>query len=58
MKKYKFTYDFVNTEEEAINFCNTKNRNTYICKHYHAYYTPWNSQNGREHKFVVWYATK
>ena len=54
-RRYRMTFDFVDTEEEAKAFCDTQNKNYYLRKKHPAHYTPWVSQDGREHKFVVWY---
>lgn len=56
--RYRMTFEFFDTEDQAQVFCNRENTNSYIRKHHKAHYTPWSSQNGREHKFVAWYATK
>lgn len=57
-RRYRKTFQFFNTEEEAQSFCNIKNQDYYIRKNHKSYYTPWSSSNGLEHKFVAWYATK
>lgn len=56
MKK-QYTFEFTKTEEQAINLCNriNKRQNYYMRKHHPAHYTPWSSQNGKEHLFVVFY---
>ena len=57
-KRYRMTFKFFDTEEQAKTFCNNENLNYYIRKNHTAHYTPWVSQDGRENKFVAWYATK
>lgn len=57
MKKYRCTFDFVETEVEAIKKCEIINKGLtyYMRKHKPAHYTPWRSADGKEDKFVVWY---
>jgi len=52
------TFEFVETESEAKELCKTiqKNQNSYRKAHHKPSYTPWNSSDGKEHLFVVWYA--
>lgn len=52
------TFEFVDTEEEAISTCKTiqKHQNSYRKQFHKPSYTPWTSSDGKEHKFVVWYA--
>lgn len=57
-RKYRMTFVFADTEEQAKRFCDNENKNRYIRKHHKAHYTPWVSRDGSEHKFVVWYAAK
>lgn len=57
-KRYKRTFKFFDTEDQAQIFCNNENLNNYIRKNHKALYTTWSSQDGKENKFVVWYATK
>ena len=56
-QKYYMTFKFVDTEKEAREFCvNTNMLATYYeRKHYPAHYTPWDSMDGNEHKFVCFY---
>ena len=56
-KKYITTFEFFDTEEQAKEFCETKNMNSsyYVRKNHPAHYTPWSSQDGTENKFIVWY---
>lgn len=55
--KYRSTFDFFDTEEQAKAFCDRYNSeaSAYVRKKYQAHYTPWQSQNGKEHKFIAWY---
>ena len=57
MKKYKLTCDFFDTEDAAIKFCNkwNDNQSKYMNKYHPAHYTPWESKDHTEHKFVVFY---
>lgn len=56
MKRYGLWYDFVDTEEEAVELTARHNRNAtrYIRKNKPAHYTRWSSQDGSENKFIVW----
>lgn len=58
MARYRKTFKFCETENEAKRFCESENKNRYIRKHHPAHYTPWSSQDGKEHKFIAWYFTK
>lgn len=58
MRRYRKTFKFFDTEEEAKVFCDGENSCSYIRKHHPAHYTPWVSQDGTERKFIAWYATK
>lgn len=52
------TYDFVNTESEAMNLCEqiATTYSPYMRRTYKApHYTTWTSLDGNEHKYVVWY---
>ena len=58
MKKYRLTFDFTETEEQAKALCNRINSNYsyYMRKNHPAHYTPWTAQDGTSEKhFVVWY---
>lgn len=57
MKKYRYTFDFVETEKEAIEKCARINKELtyYMRKHKPAHYTPWKSADGKENIFVVLY---
>ncbi len=54
-RRYRTTFQFFDTEEEAKAFCDKENLNRYIRKKHPAHYTPWVSQDESEHKFVVWF---
>ena len=51
-------YAIVNTEAEAIAFCNRENSkgSYYKRKNHKAHYTTWNSNDGY-HGFIVWYVS-
>ena len=53
----RLTFQFVDTEEQAKELCANiqRNQNSYRKKFYKPNYTPWTSQDGKEHLFVVWY---
>jgi hypothetical protein len=58
MKKYRLSFDFVETEEQAQTLCNRINANYsyYMRKNHPAHYTPWTPQDGKSNKkFVVLY---
>ena len=50
------TFHFVKTEEQAKQLCKDiqKNQNSYRKRFHKPHYTPWTSQDGKEHLFVVW----
>lgn len=54
MSKYHMTFIFCDTEEDAKQVCNTENASGSYYKrtHYKAHYTPWQSLDGKENKFV------
>lgn len=56
MKKYNLWYIFADTEEQAREICARENSTGtyYKRKHYPAHYTPWDSADGTEHKFIIW----
>jgi len=56
--RYRKTFKFFDTEEQAKIFCNNENLNSYIRKNHEAHYTPWSSQDGTENKYIAWYVTK
>lgn len=57
-KRYRKTFEFCDTQEQAQAFCDRINASysSYARKHYKAFFTPWSSSNGQEHKFIVWYS--
>ena len=57
MKKYQLTFEFHSTEEQAAAACERLNKTAtpYMRKHHPAHYTPWESLDGRESKFIVWF---
>ena len=57
-RRYRTTFEFFDTENQAIAFCSKENQNSYIKKNHTAHYTPWSSQDGSENKFIAWYVTK
>ena len=58
--RYRWTFKFFDTEEQAELFCNNENENanSYVRKNHKAHHTPWSSQDGTENKYIAWYATK
>lgn len=58
MNRYRKTFEFFETEDQAKMFCNNENVNKYIKKHHPAHYTSWSSSDGKENKFVAWYSVK
>lgn len=56
--RYRRTFTFVDTEEQAIAFCNKENKNRYIRQHHKATYILWTSKDGLTYKYIVWYVTK
>lgn len=56
-KKYRLEFKFVDTEEEAKDFCDKHQaqQNAYGKRKHKPHYTPWASTDNKEHKFVVWY---
>jgi viroplasmin and RNaseH domain-containing protein len=57
MNKYRKTFKFFNTEEQAKTFCENTNKaaSRYVRKNHAALYTPWSSTDGKENLFIVWY---
>lgn len=57
MKKYRYTFEFFDTAEQAQNYCDLINKNYsyYMRKNHAAHYTPWTSQDGKTKKYVVFY---
>ena len=58
MKRYKKTFKFFDSEDQAKEFCNNENLNPYIRNNHAAFYTKWTSQDGTENKFIAWYVYK
>lgn len=56
MKRYNLWYIFADTESEAREICESENSTGtyYKRKNHKANYTPWDSADGTEHKFIVW----
>lgn len=56
-RHYRKTFIFCDTMEQAKTFCDTQNANVsaYIRRKRPAHFTPWNSQDGREKKYICWY---
>ena len=57
MRKYRYTFEFKKTEEEARTFCERINAGLtiYMRKNKPAHFTPWQSKDGKENLFVCWY---
>ena len=53
----RLTFEFADSEQQAqaIRERVTKTQSRYMNKKHPAEVTPWTSQDGKEHKFVVWY---
>ena len=53
----KETFQFVETEEQAKQLCKDIQRyqNSYRKRWHKPHYTPWTSQDGTQHLFVVWF---
>ena len=50
MNQYRKTFEFFSTEQQAAEFvsaCKKQRRKAHM--------TPWQSDDGRENKFIVWY---
>ena len=56
--RYRLTFDFHDTAEQAQAFCDRINENRYLRKNHPAHFTPWTSRDGSESKFIAWYYTK
>lgn len=54
------TFQFVETEEQAKQLCKDiqRNQNSYRKRFHKPHYTPWTSQDGKEHLFVVWFVRR
>lgn len=57
MRKYQYTFKFVDTEQQAKDLCQDifNNSNDYIKRNKKPHYSAWESQDGTEHKFIVWF---
>lgn len=55
--RYRKTFKIVDTEEQAQTMCDTLNYTytPYMRKNHPAHYTSWQSADGKENKFIVWY---
>lgn len=55
MSKKQLWFDFIEKEEDAIKFCEEKNKKQsyYMRKHHPVHYTPWEDSCGYK-CFVVW----
>lgn len=51
------TFKFCKTEEQARRLCAEINatQSRYMTKNHPAHYTPWDSADGTEHLFIVWW---
>lgn len=56
-RKYQLDFEFFDTEQEAKEFCDKTNKaaSRYVRTKSPAHYTPWESQDHTEHKFIAWY---
>ena len=56
-RKYRYTFDFVKTEAEAVKRCEQINKGStyYMRKKHPAHFTPWAANDGSFTGFVVWY---
>ena len=57
MKKYRLSFEFFDTINQAVNFRDMilKNANSYYRKNKKISITPWSSEDGTEHKIILWY---
>jgi hypothetical protein len=55
--KYRLTYQFCDTEAQAQELTKQLNKNGtyYVRKNKPAHFTPWESLDGKEKAFIVWY---
>ncbi len=55
-KKYRLTFNLVDTEDEAKRLCAElyKKASYYVQKHHTPHYTQWSSKDGTERAFLVW----
>ena len=59
MKKYRLTFEFAETREQAQALCEKINANHtyYMRKNHPAKFTPWKASDGdSKYNFVVWYS--
>lgn len=57
-QRYRLTFEFCDTADQALAICNKANENRYLRKNHPAKITPWTSKDGSERKFIAWYYTK
>lgn len=57
MKRYRETFCFVDTEKEAIEFCEriNKSASNYMRKNKPATYNKWTNYEKTEEAFICWY---
>jgi len=55
-KRYRRSFQFFDTEKQAKEFCDKKNKNPYIKKHHKAVYKEWYSSDGTEHAYIAHYS--
>lgn len=58
MKRYRLTFEFTETREQAQELCDRINASytRYMRTHHPAHFTPWEAQEEKSNKrFVVWY---
>lgn len=48
--QYRKTFEFFDTEQEALAFVDSRRK-----QRRKAHMTPWQSADGRESKYIVWY---
>lgn len=59
MKRYRVTFKFTETKEQAQEFCDKINAGYtyYMRKNHPAHFTPWKDAEGKSsYNFVVWYS--
>ena len=58
--RYKRTFEFFDTKDEAKEFCNKINDSAsdYVRKHHKANWTAWENEDRTEHKYIAWYSIK
>ena len=57
MRKYHPNFYFCSTEDEAKALCEKIRgwSSAYCRRKYPPHYTPWDSTDGKEHRFIVWF---